>query len=154
ERFDTSGIERLALVGDLHAGDALTQIGQLGDTLLHVFTSTEHTEIVLHAALQLFAQRGDVFASGTLVEAGKAVERRIQIGLGSAPMLGTSLQYLLKVQSSVTANHHLVEQRVDTQAVGTLNRFASHCANREQASDDHVVAIGIQGDRLTMNVGG
>jgi len=71
ERFDARGVECLAFVRDLDIGDTLTQIHQLSDTLLHIFTGAEYTEVVLHAVLQLFAQRGDVLTSGTLVETGK-----------------------------------------------------------------------------------
>src|SRR5690606_21254325 len=62
QRFDTRSVERLALVVDLDVGDTATQISQLSDAHLHVFTGTEYTEVVLHAALQLFTQSGDVFA--------------------------------------------------------------------------------------------
>src|SRR5690606_31952848 len=72
----------------------------------------------------------------------------------SATMLDAFLQRLLQVQTSGTAEHHQVEQRVATQAVGAMNRYASHFANREQAFDDLVVAIGILSDRLSMNIGG
>ena len=56
QRFNTRGIESLAFVRNLNVSDALAQISKLSNTLLHVLARTEYTEIVLHAALQLFTQ--------------------------------------------------------------------------------------------------
>ncbi|KPW45901.1 hypothetical protein ALO88_05615 [Pseudomonas syringae pv. antirrhini] len=154
KRFDTGSVESLALVVDLDVGDTNAQVSQLGNTLLHVFAGTEHTEIVLHAALQLFTQRGHVFAGGALVQAGKACESSIDVGLGSAGVVDTLAQRLLQVDTRSTTEHHQVEQRVAAQTVGTVHRYASHFAHRKQTRDDVIDAISVLSDRLTMNVGG
>jgi len=52
-----------------------------------------------------------------------------------------------------TAEYHQIEQRVATQTVGTVYRYASHFAYSEQTVDDLVVAVGILSDGLTMNIG-
>ena len=58
------------------------------------------------------------------------------------------------MQTGGTAEYHQVEQRVAAQAVGAVYRYAGHFAHGEQAFDDLVVAIGILGDGLAMDVGG
>ena len=90
QRFDARGVEGLALVGDLDVGDTLTQISQLSDTFLHVLAGAEHTEVVLHAALQLFAQGGDVFAIGTRVQAIQTCQGSVDVGLLDLDLPGLS----------------------------------------------------------------
>src|SRR5690606_10229653 len=76
------------------------------------------------------------------------------VGLGSAAVVDTFLQSAFQVQASGATEYHQVEQRVTAQTVGTVYRYTGHFANGEQAFDDLVVAFGILGDRLTMDVGG
>ncbi|RMR95123.1 hypothetical protein ALP76_05479 [Pseudomonas savastanoi pv. glycinea] len=154
KRFDTGGIECLALVVDLDVGDTHAQVSQLSNTLLHVFAGAEHTEVVLHAALQLFTQRGDVFAGSALVQAGNACQRSIDIGLGSTGVVDTFAQRFLQVDTCSATEHNQIEQRVAAQTVCTVNRYASHFTYREQTRNDLIDTGGVLSDRLTMNVGG
>ncbi|MNB66243.1 hypothetical protein D3C75_127140 [compost metagenome] len=154
QRFDTCSVERLRLIVDLHVGDTLAQIGQLSDTLLHVFASTEYTEVVLHAALQLATQGSDVFAVSTVVQCVQARQGSFDVGFGSVVVFDAVGQRLFQVQAGSTAEYHQVEQRVAAQTVGTVNRYASHFTYREQTRNDLIHAIGVLGDRLAMDVGG
>src|SRR5690606_22284653 len=47
-----------------------------------------------------------------------------------------------------------VEEGVAPQAVGAVHRYAGHFATGEQAFDDLVVAIGVEGQGLAVDVGG
>src|SRR5690606_34808193 len=154
QRFDTRGVEGLGLVVDLDVGDTVTQTGQLLDTLQHVFASTEYTEVVLHAALQLALQGGNVFARGALVELVQAVQGNVDVGVAGVEVLDAVAQRLFQVQAGSTAKHHQVEQRVAAQAVGTVNRYARHFTYGEQARNDVILAFFVHGDGLAMNVGG
>ncbi len=154
QRFDTCSVERLRLVVDLHVGDTLAQIGQLSDALLHVFAGTEYTEVVLHAALQLATQGGNVFTVGTVIQRVQTRQCSFDVGLGSVVVFDAIGQRLFQVQAGSATEDHQVEQRVAAQTVRTVNRYASHFAYREQARNDLVLTFGVLGDRLAMNVGG
>lgn len=74
--------------------------------------------------------------------------------LGSAAGVDALFQRFFQVQTGGTAEYHQVEQRVAAQAVGAVYRYAGHFAHGEQAFDDLVVAVGVLGDGLAMDVGG
>src|SRR5690606_13333129 len=89
-----------------------------------------------------------------LVDTGQPLERGLDVGVAAATGVDALFEGLLQVQTGGTTEHHQVEQRVAAQAVGTVYGYASHLAHGEQAFDDLVVAVGVLGDGLAMNVGG
>src|SRR5690606_22032931 len=119
---------------------------ELLDALLHVFASTEYTEVVLHAVLQFLAQRGDFFTGGAGVDAGQASQGGLDIGLGSTAVFDTVFQRALQVQTGRTTADHQVQQRVAAQAVGAVYRYASHSAYGEQTVDAAVVTAQVLGN--------
>ena len=46
------------------------------------------------------------------------------------------VERLLEVQTGGATEYHQIEQRVAAQTVGTVNRYAGHFTDREQARDD------------------
>src|SRR5690606_4484215 len=93
-------------------------------------------------------------AAAAIVDAGQTLQGSIDVGLAGAAGVDTLLERLLQVQTGGTTEHHQVEQRVAAQTVGTVYGHARHFAHGEQAFDDLVVAAGVLGDGLAMNVGG
>src|SRR5690606_38162056 len=154
QRLDTGGDEGLTLVRDLDLGDTLAEIGQLGDTFLHVFAGTEYTEVVLHALLQLALERSHVFTSAALVDASQTRQGLFDVGFAGTTDFHAFFQRFFQVQTSGAAEHNQVEQRVAAQTVGTVYRYAGHFTDSEQTFDDLVVAVGVLGDGLTVDVGG
>ena len=104
--------------------------------------------------MQLFAQRGNVFAFGTRVQAIQTRQGSVDVGLAWTRVINAFLEGLFQEQAGGATEYHQVEQRVAAQTVGTVNRYASHFTYREQTRDDLVNAVGVLGDRLAMNVGG
>src|SRR5690606_18797849 len=107
----------------------------------------------LHDALPIFTQRRHIFTRITLVDASQTLERLLDVGFAGTARLNTFLECFFQVQASRTTEYHQVKQRVAAQAVGTVYRHASHFTDSKQTFDDLIVAIGVLGDRLTMDVG-
>src|SRR5690606_9687471 len=78
----------------------------------------------------------------------------IDIARAGATRVDAFFQSLLQVNAGGTTEHHQVKQRVATQTVGTVYGHARHFTYGEQPFDNLVVAIGVLGNRLTMDVGG
>src|SRR5690606_23496519 len=105
------------------------------------------------AVLQFLAQRGDFFTGGAGVDAGQASQGRLDVGLGRTAVFDTVFQRALQVQTGRTAEDHQIQQRVTTQTVGAVYRYASHLAYCEQTVDDAVVTVQVLGNGLTMDIG-
>src|SRR5690606_26318487 len=73
--------------------------------------------------------------------------------LGRTAVFDTVFQRALQVQTGRTAEDHQIQQRVTTQTVGAVYRYASHLAYCEQTVDDAVVTVQVLGNGLTMDIG-
>src|SRR5690606_6196222 len=153
QRCDTRGIEGLALVFEVDVLDATAQIGEFPDALLHEFAGAEYTEVVLHDGLHLLAQLRGFFAALAVVEAIETRQRLLDIGLAGVAVLDAVAQSLLDEQTRSATEYNEVEQRVAAETVGAVHRYAGDFAAGIQARNDDVVAVGIDGQRLAVNVG-
>src|SRR5690606_33907038 len=75
------------------------------------------------------------------------------IGLAGVAVLDAVAQSLLDEQTRSATEYNEVEQRVAAETVGAVHRYAGDFAAGIQARNDDVVAVGIDGQRLAVNVG-
>src|SRR5690606_35570687 len=143
----------LALVCQVRLTNPLAQLSQFAHALLHQVALAEYAKVVLHVGLQLFAQNRNALALLAVVQTIDTAISALQIGFARLALLNTFFQRLLDIQTGSTTEHHQIQQRVTAQTVGTVYRYAGNLAYREQSGDDFVIAIGILGQRLTMNIG-
>src|SRR5690606_36225760 len=115
---------------------------------------TEYTVVLLHALLQFLTKRSQVFTTAALVGAGQTLKGSLDVGVAGTADFHAFFQRFFQGQAGGTTEDYQVEQRVAAQTVGAMHRYAGDFAHGKQTFDDLVVAVGILGDGLAMNVGG
>ncbi len=84
----------------------------------------------------------------------QAGHRRFDVAVGSAPLLDACAQHLLDVDTGGATEHDQVDQRVAAEAVCAVHRHAGRFADRKQAVDDTILAIGADRQRLPFTLVG
>ena len=92
ERFHPGGIERLALVIDGDALDALLELHDLGHAFAEQLLIAKNAAMRLHRSSQCVRDIGDPLAAGRCIEAGEASHR----GIGCVARKADSPRYIAK----------------------------------------------------------
>ena len=156
QRFDARSVKRLALVFKVCVCDTLTQVSQLGHTFRHQITLAEYTEVVLHHALQLFAQSGHRLTTGRRFPAIQTGHRFVDVGIRGLVLGHALTELVFNVQTRRTPEYHQIQQRVTAETVRTVYRYTGYFTDREETVNKLVFTFmaARQLDGLTMNVGG
>ena len=154
ERLDEVGVPHHALVRHLEVvqsgGDLVNLLHALGQGLLR----TEHGGVVLHHPLHRLPDiRGGVLAvaPSNLVQVRHGILTRV----GGNLLVGhAGLEGLGDGVRARTAENDDVEKGVGAEAVGAVHGGARALTRGEQARHGRVLAVGAQGQHLTLVVGG
>src|SRR5690606_4296318 len=154
ECLDTSRIEHLGLVFEVNLLHLGGQFFDFVHPFVKQFERTEHAAVRLHGGADGVADIGHRFARRTAFEFIDAIKRELDGRLGDFLVCMLLVEILVdNVHARGAAKHDEVEQRVGTQAVGSVHRYRGTFAHGIQAVDDAVFAVDT-GNNLTVVVGG
>lgn len=154
EGLDQITVPDHAAVSDSDILEGLEDLVNLGDTLIQGGLGTEDGGIVLHDLLHVQTESGSGDGAGgvaELVQVGNGLGTGIS-GQGAVGSVG--LQGITDVMGASTAKDNDIQERVSSQAVGTVDGHTSGLTGGVQTGNDLVVTVLINGQDLTSVLGG
>ena len=148
QRFHQIGVPDQRAVLDAERAALGIDFGDAPVALFQRLAGAEHRGVFLHRLLHGGAQHGRGRTTLGVAQAVEPGQGLIARPLGQFMMAGNAGQLLGRFHARGLAEHHQVDQRIGTQAVGAMHRNTGRFAHCHQAMDNAVGIAVLEGESI------